>query len=214
MRLSAPPVDCSAAEDVVEEPVWLPELADEVPLEDPLEVPETAVLASEAMEDMLDDMSLAIEEVTEAAAEEAEEALPLAAAVELAAPAAHVAAVGRLVTPWPPQRELANWIVSAERASLLVAVLFSRKLEYGEWLTLLVGCVASSADTAREAAQELAVAANALHVQVAAGAERGAHTAGCAAGETGDLRDSESGQESHGGESESVHICCVCRVRT
>lgn len=38
-------------------------------------------------------------------------------------------------------------------------------------LTLLVRGVTGSADTARETAQELGVAANALHVEVAAGAE-------------------------------------------
>jgi hypothetical protein len=40
-----------------------------------------------------------------------------------------------------------------------------------EDLTLLVRGVTGGADTAREAAQELGVAANALHVKVAAGAE-------------------------------------------
>ena len=48
----------------------------------------------------------------------AEEELPLAAEVELAASGAHVAAVGRLFTPWPAQRESANWIVSVSVISL------------------------------------------------------------------------------------------------
>jgi hypothetical protein len=58
-----------------------------------------------------------------AEAEESEEELPLAAEVELAAPAAHVADWGKLLTPWPAQRELAKWIVSA-RQVLLVVVSF------------------------------------------------------------------------------------------
>lgn len=77
-------------------------------------------------------------------------------------------------------------------------------------LTLLVGGVTGGADAAREAAQKLGVAANALHVKAATGAERVANTAGCAGGETGDLCRGESGQQSHGGESDSVHDCCVC----
>ena len=67
---------------------------------------------------MLADESPEAEDVAEA--EESEEELPLAAAVELEAPAAHVADWGRLLTPWPPQRELANWMVSAERGLLVV----------------------------------------------------------------------------------------------
>ena len=104
-----------------------------------------------------------------AEAEESEEELPLAAEVELAAPAAHVADWGRLLTPWPAQRELANWIVSVKQV-LLVVVVLKASSRMGN-LTLLVGGVTGSADTAREAAQELGVAANALHVKIAAGAE-------------------------------------------
>lgn len=74
----------------------------------------------------------------------------------------------------------------------------------------MVGGFTGSADTAREAAQELGVAANALHIEAAAGTERVANTAGCASGETRDLRGGESGKQSHGGESNSVHVCCVC----
>ena len=74
----------------------------------------------------------------------------------------------------------------------------------------MVGGVTGSADAAREAAQKLSVAANALHVKAATGAERGANTAGRAAGETGNLRRGQSGQQSDGGESDSVHVCCVC----
>jgi hypothetical protein len=81
-------------------------------LEDPLEVDSAA--AEEVLEESLD-----AEDVAEAS--EAEEELPLAAAVELEAPAAHVADWGKLLTPWPPQRELANLIVAAEEG-LLVAV--------------------------------------------------------------------------------------------
>jgi hypothetical protein len=81
-------------------------------LEDPLEVDSAA--AEEVLEESLD-----AEDVAEVS--EAEEELPLAAAVELEAPAAHVADWGKLLTPWPPQRELANLIVAAEEG-LLVAV--------------------------------------------------------------------------------------------
>ena len=110
MRLSAPPVDCATVEEVEEEPVWLAALEDAAVLEDPLEVDSAA--AEEVLEE-----SLEAEDVAEAS--EAEEELPLAAAVELA-PAAHVADWGRLLTPWPPQRELANWMVSAKRVLLVV----------------------------------------------------------------------------------------------
>jgi hypothetical protein len=112
LRLSAPPVDTSTAADEVAEPVELCALVDEVELE----VPETTVVASEAIEEVLEDASLEAEEVTDdesVVAAAAEEELPLAAEVELAAPEAHVAAVGRLLTPWPAQSELANWRVSA-----------------------------------------------------------------------------------------------------
>jgi hypothetical protein len=76
-----------------------------------------------------------------------------------------------------------------------------------ENLTLLVLGAASSADTAREAAQQLGAAADALNIKAATGAERAANTAGCAAGETRNLRRGESGQQSYGGEGESVHVC-------
>jgi hypothetical protein len=104
-RLSAPPVDASTAAEEVAEPVWLSALADEVRLELLLEVPETTVVASEAIEEEAEDVTEP--EVEAAAAVEAE--LPLEAAeVALAAPEAHVAAVGRLLTPWPAQRDWAN----------------------------------------------------------------------------------------------------------
>jgi hypothetical protein len=92
-RLSAPPVEASTAAEEVAEPVWLCALVDEAGLE----VPETTVVASEATEEML-------EETEDATDDEP----PLAAEVELAAPGAHVAAVGKLLTPWPAQSELAN----------------------------------------------------------------------------------------------------------
>jgi hypothetical protein len=60
------------------------------------------VVASEAMEEVLEDASLEADEVTDdesVVAAAAEEELSLAAEVELAAPEAHVAAVGRLLTP-------------------------------------------------------------------------------------------------------------------
>jgi hypothetical protein len=88
-RPSAPPVDCSTAAEEVAEPVEL-------------EVPETTVVASEATEEVMEDTSLETEEATDdesVVAVAAEEELPLAAEVELAAPGAHVAAVGRLLTP-------------------------------------------------------------------------------------------------------------------
>lgn len=113
-RLSAPPVDCWTEEEVVEEPVWLAALEEAVPLDDSLE----AVDSEAAEEVLLADESPEAEDVAEA--EESEEELPLAAAVELAAPAAHVADWGKLLTPWPPQRELANWMVSAKRVLLVV----------------------------------------------------------------------------------------------
>ena len=96
----------------MEEPVWLAALEDAVPVEDSLDA-----VDSEAAEEVLEELPEA-EEVAEA--EESEEELPLAAEVELAAPAAHVADWGRLLTPWPPQRELANWMVSAKRVLLVV----------------------------------------------------------------------------------------------
>lgn len=113
MRLSAPPVDCATVEEEEEEPVWLAALEDAAVLEDPLEVD------SAAAEEVLDAESLDAEDVAEAS--EAEEELPLAAAVELA-PAAHVADWGRLLTPWPPQRELANLIVAAKDVLLVTVV--------------------------------------------------------------------------------------------
>lgn len=105
-KLSAPPVDCSTAAEEVEEPVSLSALADEV------ELPETTVVSSE---EVLEAASLEAEEVTDpvVVAAAAVEELSLAAEVELAAPEAHVAAVGRLLTPWPAQSELANSSVSA-----------------------------------------------------------------------------------------------------
>jgi hypothetical protein len=57
--------------------------------------------ALSAMEDMEDDMSIIEEELM----------LALGAAVELAEPS-QLAAVGRLVTPWPEQSEFANSMVS------------------------------------------------------------------------------------------------------
>jgi hypothetical protein len=97
----------------VEEPVWLAALEDAVPVEDSLDA-----VDSEASDEALEVESPEAEDVAEA--EESEEELPLAAEVELAAPAAHVADWGRLLTPWPPQRELANWMVSAKRVLLVV----------------------------------------------------------------------------------------------
>jgi len=97
----------------VEEPVWLAALEDAVPVEDSLDA-----VDSEAADEALEVESPEAEDVAEA--EESEEELPLAAEVELAAPAAHVADWGRLLTPWPPQRELANWMVSAKRVLLVV----------------------------------------------------------------------------------------------
>ena len=101
-KLSAPPVDCSTAADEVADPVSLSALAEEVPLEVSLEVPETTVVASAAMDEVLEDESLA-EDVAEpevaATADEAELPLEAAAEVALAAPEAHVAAVGKLLTP-------------------------------------------------------------------------------------------------------------------
>jgi hypothetical protein len=75
-------------------------------------------------------------------------------------------------------------------------------------LTLLVLYAASGADTARQAAQQLGAAANALHIEAAARAKRAPNTASCAIGQTGNLRRSESGKQSYGGESESVHGSC------
>ena len=135
-----------------------------MPLEDSLEEPEA--VDSEAAEEALEVESPEAEDVAEA--EESEEELPLAAEVELAAPAAHVADWGKLLTPWPAQRELANWIVSAKH--VLLVVVFTASSRAGS-LTLLVGSVTGGADTARETAQELGVAANALHIKIAAGAE-------------------------------------------
>lgn len=97
----------------MEEPVWLAALEDAVPVEDSLDA-----VDSEAADEALEVESPEAEDVAEA--EESEEELPLAAEVELAAPAAHVADWGRLLTPWPPQRELANWMVSAKRVLLVV----------------------------------------------------------------------------------------------
>jgi len=88
-------------------------------LEDMLEaMPEAEDMAEEAdmealsiMEDMEDDMSIIEEELT----------LLLGAAVELAEPS-QVAAVGRLVTPWPEQSEFANSMVSERKMCVLVLV--------------------------------------------------------------------------------------------
>jgi hypothetical protein len=102
-RLSAPPVEASTAAEEVAEPVWLCALVDEAGLE----VPETTVVASEATEEMLEETEDATDDESVVAAA-AEEEPPLAAEVELAAPGAHVAAVGKLLTPWPAQSELAN----------------------------------------------------------------------------------------------------------
>ena len=88
-------------------------LEDAVPVDDSLDA-----VDSEAADEALEVESPDAEDVAEA--EESEEELPLAAEVELAAPAAHVADWGRLLTPWPPQRELANWMVSAKRVLLVV----------------------------------------------------------------------------------------------
>lgn len=81
-------------------------------LEDMLEaMPEAEDMAEEAdmealsiMEDMEEDMSIIEEELIMLM-------LLLGAAVELAEPS-QVAAVGRLVTPWPEQSEFANSMVS------------------------------------------------------------------------------------------------------
>jgi hypothetical protein len=81
-------------------------------LEDMLEaMPEAEDMAEEAdmealsaMEDMEDDMSIIEEELIMLM-------LLLGAAVELAEPS-QLAAVGRLVTPWPEQSEFANSMVS------------------------------------------------------------------------------------------------------
>jgi hypothetical protein len=194
-KLSAPPVDCSTTAEDVADPLWLAALVDEVPLEVSLDVPETTVVAaSEALEEEA------------AAADEAE--LPLEAAeVALAAPEAHVAAVGRLLTPWPAQSDWANWSVSV----MLVSSVYKATSRV-EKLTLLVLDAAGGADTAREAAQQVGAAADALHIKTATGAERAANTAGCATGKTRDLRCGERGQQSYGGESESVHGCCVSEI--
>ena len=64
---------------------------------------------------------------------------------------------------------------------------------------------AGSADTAREAAQQVGAAADALHIEAATRAERATNTAGSAAGKTGNLRRGESRKQSYGGKSESVH---------
>lgn len=77
---------------------------------------EEVELPSAMLEDMLEAMleTEDMAEVAEAAAlSEAAEELPLGAGVELAeAEPSHVAAVGRLFTPWPAQREFANSRVS------------------------------------------------------------------------------------------------------
>jgi hypothetical protein len=81
-------------------------------LEDMLEaMPEAEDMAEEAdmealsiMEDMEEDMSIIEEELIMLM-------LLLGAAVELAEPS-QLAAVGRLVTPWPEQSEFANSMVS------------------------------------------------------------------------------------------------------
>jgi hypothetical protein len=109
-RLSAPPVDCSTAEDEAEVADPLCELAaEEEEEEEEVEVPETTVVCSEAAEEVLEEASLVAEEVTVSVVEAAAEIeLPLAAEVELTESEAQVAAVGRLLTPWPAQSELAN----------------------------------------------------------------------------------------------------------
>lgn len=77
-------------------------------------------------------------------------------------------------------------------------------------LTLLVVFAAGSADTAREAVEQLGAAADALYIKAAARAEGVANTAGCAAGQTGDLRRGEAREQSYGGESKGVHVCLLC----
>ena len=73
-------------------------------LEASLETEDTAEEADMAAEDMEEDMSIIEEELI---------MLLLGAAVELAeAEPSQVAAVGRLVTPWPEQSEFANSMVS------------------------------------------------------------------------------------------------------
>ena len=81
---------------------------------EPVSLAEEVELPSAMLEDMLETM-LETEDAAEVALSEAaeEEELPLGAGVELAeAEPSHVAAVGRLFTPWPAQREFANSMVS------------------------------------------------------------------------------------------------------
>lgn len=72
-------------------------------------------------------------------------------------------------------------------------------------LTLLVRGTAGLADAACETANELGAAADALHIEAVARAERVADTASCAVWKTRDLRSGEGGQESYGGKGEGVH---------
>jgi hypothetical protein len=84
------------------------ELAPDIMLEAMLEAEDMAeeadMEALPAMEDIEEDMSIMEELIM----------LLLGAAVELAEPS-QVAAVGRLVTPWPEQSEFANSMVSVEK---------------------------------------------------------------------------------------------------
>lgn len=88
----------------------------------PSALAEEVELLSVMLETMLETEDAAEVALSEAAAAEEEE-LPLGAGVELAeAEPSHVAAVGKLFTPWPAQREFANSRVSGEGGTAVLVV--------------------------------------------------------------------------------------------
>lgn len=176
-----------------------------------LAVSDPVSLAEEEASSVLDDVSSAeavelLSSLALALAADAEEVMDsvlaallcaceeVAVVEEAAASPAQVAAVGRLLTPWPAQRELANWRVSVGVSvavrCLIIAFLFQR--------TVLVLLAARLANAAREAAEQLGVAADALDVERVARPEAVAYAAGGAGRQAGDLRGGEGGEEGEG----------------
>jgi len=71
--------------------------------------------------------------------------------------------------------------------------------------TLLISSIARGAHTARQPINERLVAADAFHIQSAAAAEAGAHTAFRTGWQALELRAGEGGHKGEGGEGKFVH---------
>jgi hypothetical protein len=207
LKPSAPPVDCSVLPEALAEALALAaeevELAPDIMLEAMLEAEDMAEEADMEAPDMEEDMSIMEEELI---------MLPMLLLVAEAEPS-QLAAVGRLVTPWPEQSEFANSMVSVKKVLSvwcnINCATDSRILE----LTHLVILVTSLANTAREVGDETLSAADALHIQGAAVAEAGSDTGCGARGEAWDLGGGEAREQSYGCEGEGgVHVCEYYRV--